>query len=287
MTTNTGRTIQIYLPTGDPRGIRVADLTTRTVQATLIPQSQLKVASDRAELDQVAVYFLFGDSDNEAKPKAYIGQTEDVRNRLGRHSSEKDFWDTAVVITSKTQAFTPAHIRWLEWYCHQRAIEIGRFELENTQNPREPFVTEPLRADCIDAYENIGILLTALGYPVFEELRRPAMHQDWFLCCGPDAAGKGALTDDGFLVCKGSLCRVEVAPSAVSTVESLRQKLLQSDVLKPHSDSQLIFEEDYVFGSPSSAAAVVLARSANGWMEWKDDGGRTLHAVKRESGTGD
>ncbi len=36
-----GRTIQIYLPTGESQGIRIAELTARTVQAILIPQSQL------------------------------------------------------------------------------------------------------------------------------------------------------------------------------------------------------------------------------------------------------
>jgi Domain of unknown function (DUF4357) len=286
MTTHAGRSIQIYLPTGVPRGIRVADLTTRTVQATLIPQSQLKAASDRPELDQVAVYFLFGETDEQAKSEAYIGQSEDVRTRLNRHSSEKEFWHTAIVVTSKTQAFTPAHIRWLEWYCHQRATEIGRFQLDNTQNPRQPFVTEPLRADCLDAFENIGILLTALSYPLFEERILPTQ-QDWFTCTGPDASGTGALTDEGFLVRKGSLCRVEIAKSGVTQVESLRQRLIQSGVMQTHSESQCIFAEDYVFNSPSSAACVVLARSANGWQEWKDASGRTLHAVKREDAQSD
>src|SRR6266478_2661705 len=35
------KTIQIFLPNGEPRGIRIAELTTRIVQAVLIPRSDL------------------------------------------------------------------------------------------------------------------------------------------------------------------------------------------------------------------------------------------------------
>ncbi len=41
-------------------------------------------------------------------------------------------------------------------------------------------------------------------------------------------------------------------------------------------DNRLIFTSDYIFSSPSAAAGVVLARSANGWTEWKYKNGQTL-----------
>jgi hypothetical protein len=40
------------------------------------------------------------------------------------------------------------------------------------------------------------------------------------------------------------------------------------------------FTQDYSFSSPSTAAAVVLGRSANGRIEWKDAQGRTLKALQ-------
>lgn len=45
--------------------------------------------------------------------------------------------------------------------------------------------------------------------------------------------------------------------------------------------SRFVFTEDYLFPTPSRAAAIVLGRNANGWTEWKDKSGRTLHEVKR------
>lgn len=218
-----GRTIQIYLPTGEPRGLRIAEMTPRTVQTILIPQHQLKTAKQRPEMEQVAVYFLFGESDQQARPVCYIGQTEDLRSRLDRHSSEKLFWNISVVAISKTQTFTPAHIRWLEWYSVQQANKVGRYELDNSQTPREPLVTEPLKDDCLDAFENIGILLTALGFPLFEPVRTS---QEFFTIRGPEAEGTGALTDDGFLVRRGSLCRckppVFARASTMSDLSSMK-----------------------------------------------------------------
>lgn len=41
--------------------------------------------------------------------------------------------------------------------------------------------------------------------------------------------------------------------------------------------------QDYTFNSPSMAAAVLLARSANGRVEWKDEKGKTLKAIQAET----
>lgn len=40
--------------------------------------------------------------------------------------------------------------------------------------------------------------------------------------------------------------------------------------LEPQPLGEYRFSQDYVFSSPSTAAAVVLGRSANGRIEWKD-----------------
>jgi hypothetical protein len=68
-----GRTIQIFLPFGSPRGIKIAEITNRTVQAVYIPRNQLDDAGKRIEVTNVGVYFLFGQSENDAMPSVYVG----------------------------------------------------------------------------------------------------------------------------------------------------------------------------------------------------------------------
>jgi hypothetical protein len=46
------------------------------------------------------------------------------------------------------------------------------------------------------------------------------------------------------------------------------------------------FSQDYVFTSPCTAAAVVLGRSANGRIEWKDARGRTLRELQAQEAAG-
>jgi hypothetical protein len=278
MTNPQAKTIQIFLPTGEPRGIRIAELTTRIVQAVLIPRSELADAKGRTELDRAAVYFLFGDSEESAKPIAYIGQTEDVRKRLDYHNSTKDFWRTIVLGISKTHSFTQAHIRYLEWLCVKTAKEIGRFSLDNDQLPSKPHVPEPMEADLLDAFETLGILVSTLGFPVFEPIAKQAAEQ--FFLKGKDAEAIGELVEDGFVVRAGAIGRMEIVPSAMETVSSMRKKLTESGVIV-EEDGHYRFVQDYLFNTPSGAAAVVLGRTANGWVEWKDNSGRTLSDAKR------
>ena len=68
-------------------------------------------------------------------------------------------------------------------------------------------------------------------------------------------------------------------------VESARNRLTDSAILTDHNDTQYIFSEDYIFNTPSGAAMVILGRSSNGWVDWKNDQGQTLHDVKRAAET--
>ena len=281
MTTATAKTIQIYLPTGEPRGIRIADITTRLVSAVLIPRSELVAGKLRWELDHPGVYFLFGEDEDGAKPIVYIGQTEDARKRFDSHNKTKTFWKTAIFCISKSQNFTQAHIRYLEWYCMQQAKEVGRYDLDNGQLPtNSTHVPEPMIAELLDIFDTMRMLISTLGYPVFEPIVKPSAPSHMFYAYGGGSDGKGELVEDGFVIFEGSRARIEVAPSATNSVIPKREKLIVSGIMEER-DGQYIFTQDYLFTSPSTAAAVVLGRSANGWIEWKDEQGQTLHDVYR------
>lgn len=98
------KTIQIFLPDGNARGVRIAEITSRTVQAVQIPRKKLDDAAKREEIQRVGVYFLFGDvGDDASKPPAYVGEAENCYRRIVNHLQRKGFWTTAVTIASKTQ----------------------------------------------------------------------------------------------------------------------------------------------------------------------------------------
>jgi 5-methylcytosine-specific restriction protein B len=107
--------------------------------------------------------------------------------------------------------------------------------------------------------------------------------EEQFFLQGKDAEAVGTFKDKGFVVKAGAMARKEVVPSAIDYVTPVRNRLLAEGVLQEYGSEQLRFTKDHLFDSPSGAAATVLGRSSNGWVEWKHSDGRTLSDVKRVS----
>ena len=145
MNTN-AKTIQIYLPGGDPRGIRVAEITTHIVQVIEVPRSQIKAFLEMPELlenSPVAVYFLFGATE-DGQDQVYIGQTGNIRMRLNDHNAKKDFWQRALILVTTNRNFTQTHALFLEWYCLQEAAKAERYRCENGNAGSRPHTPAPL-----------------------------------------------------------------------------------------------------------------------------------------------
>jgi hypothetical protein len=277
---NAGKTIQIFLPDGNPRSVKIAEVTSRTVQAILIPRTKLDYIFEREELKNVGVYLLIGNPDEDIKPLLYIGEAEDCKTRLKQHNAQKDFWNYAIAIISKTHYFTKTHIKFLESFMFQEASRINRYKLENSTIPTMPYVSEPMKADLLDNFDTIKILVSTLGFPVFDEIKT-VQKSDLLYCKGRDAQATGQLTDEGFLIFAGSKCNIKESNTAQAWIISMRKRLLEEKILKENG-GVFEFTSDHLFDSPSAAAAAVLARSANGWAEWKYKNGKTLDEVKRQ-----
>jgi len=281
----TPQTIQIFLPGGDPRGIRIAEITTRIVQVIDVPRSLLGAFLEMPESAQVAVYFLLGESEDGESPLVYVGQTGDLRARLSAHNKEKDFWERALVLVSRTNSLTQTHALYLEWHCLQQVRKAERYADANGNGGSRPHTPAPLEADCLEIYETGRTLLATLGYSLFDPVAAPVAlgkKEDVFHCRSSEADGQGVFTPEGFVVLKGSSGRARLARAAVGTsVESARVSLLSAGVLAAEGD-RLVFRKDHLFRTPSGAATAVLGRHANGWTEWKLDDGRTLDEVKRQ-----
>jgi predicted GIY-YIG superfamily endonuclease len=144
----TPKTIQIFLPGGDPQGIRVAEITTRIVQMIEVPRSLLPDFLKMPESNQVALYFLFGEAEDGTEQRVYVGQTGDLPARLAKHNKEKEFWERALVLISRTNSLTQTHALFLEWHCLQEANKAGRYANENGTKGTKPHTPPPLEADC-------------------------------------------------------------------------------------------------------------------------------------------
>lgn len=281
---STPKTIQIFLPFGDPQGIRISEITTRIVQAIEVPRALLPQFIKMPEAEQVALYFLLG-QDEQSEPLIYVGQSSDLKTRMGTHNREKDFWDSAIIVISRTHSLTQTHTLFLEWFCLGKIREAGRCEDCNGNAASRPHTPAPLEADCLEIYDTAKTLISTLGYPVFDPVAAAVAVRDpneIFFCRGSEADGRGMYTSEGFVVLAGSSERTETTQSFDKfSLGKHRESLLAAQVLK-ETDGRLVFQKDHLFRSPSQAALVLMGRSANGWVEWKNDKGQTLDEVKRQ-----
>jgi predicted GIY-YIG superfamily endonuclease len=284
----TPKTIQIFLPQGDPRGIRIADITTRLVQAIEVPRSLLPDFLKMPESAHVALYFLWGEAEDDADATVYVGQTGDLRARLIDHNKKKDFWQRVVVVVAKNnQLLTQTHALFLEWRSIQALREAGRYKDENGNSGSRPHTPAPLEAECHEIFETAQTLLSVLGYSLFDAVlsRRNCDTADsddeLFFCTASGANSRGMLTSEGFVVMKDSVGRRENVPSLTGTPgAALRQRLLDSGAMLA-SGQTVVFQRDHLFRSPSMAALALMGRTCNGWVDWKNKNGKTLSEVKR------
>lgn len=280
------KTIQIFLPGGDPQGVRIAEITTRIVQVIEVPRKLLADFLKMPESGQVALYFLFSEEEDGSSRRVYIGQTGDLRARLAKHDKEKEFWERALVLISRTNSLTQTHALYLEWMCIQETRIAARYEDENGNSGSKPHTPPPLEADCHEIFETGHTLIATLGYPIFDSIMKKTSdikQDEMFYCKSSEADGRGIYTEEGFVVLQGSIGRKENVPSIIGTSsEKFRDNLIGMGIMKVDGD-KVVFEKDHLFRSPSMAAIALMGRSSNGWLDWKDKNGKTLDAVKRQS----
>lgn len=272
-----GKTIKIFLIDGDPNGRMSCELSNWTGKAYKIPRIKIKNFTDREDLISTGVYLLFG-KDDEGKDLVYIGEAETILKRLNQHLNQKDFWNETIVFISKDENLNKAHIKYLENRLHDIAKNANRYKVENNITPTQSSISEPDQAEMEEFLENIKMLVNTLGHKVFEEKRdfRPKHKKEtFFIKAARGADAEGEPTSDGFVVFKGSKAAGLTVPSMTSNFLNLRQKLIDEKAIVENGNSYE-FVEDYIFSSPSTAAAMVMGRNANGLTEWKLKSGNTL-----------
>ncbi len=272
-----GKTIKIFLIDGDPNGRMSCELSNWSGKAYKIPRIKIKDCSDRADLISTGVYLLFG-KDDEGKDQVYIGEAESILKRLNQQLTQKDFWNEAIVFISKDENLNKAHIKYLENRLHDIAKIANRYKVDNNVIPTQSSISESDRAEMEEFIEYIKMLVNTLGHKVFDEKRevKPKQKQDtFFIKAARGADAKGEPSSDGFVVFMGSKAAGAMVPSMAPSFITYREKLKTEGVLIDKGN-YLEFPEDYIFSSPSTAAIIIMGRSANGLTEWKMKNGKTL-----------
>lgn len=274
-----GKTIKIFLIEGNASSLMTCELSNWTGKAYKVPRLELNKLMERPDVAQAGIYLLFGRKENN-KDLAYIGEAENIILRLNQQIKEKDFWNEVILFISKDQNLNKAHIKYLESRLYEISKKNDRYELVNGNTPTKSNISESDIAEMEEFISNIKILTNTLGHKIFEEKVNKSndiIDESKYLYIksnrGSDAIGE--LTNEGFLVFKDSHAAGKVVASYPEISNKLRNELIEKKILKS-KDEYYLFTEDYLFSSPSTAAMIVMGRSANGLIEWKNKNGIKL-----------
>lgn len=286
MSVTTPFSLRIFVADGDPDGLRLVERSNWIGKAVVFPRALLPSIKKRDEFGQTGVYLLLGPREDGEGDKLYIGEGDPVLDRLESHYAKKDFWTRSVFFVAGPGQLNKAHVQFLEARLLQLAKAARRMTLDNCNQPAEPTLSEADRADMQVFLDNMLGMLPVLGIHAFEQASSVAVvKKDALLTCkGKGVSATGYEATQGFVVKAGSQATGETAPSMQQHVRGmydLRQELIGNGVLQSNVD-HYVFTQDYTFNSPSTAAAVVLGRSANGRIEWKDGQGRTLKELQEK-----
>lgn len=286
-----GKSVRLFLADGTPGGLLTAEIMNWTGHVVAAPRSDLGALLKRPEAIRTGIYILLGDDpDSMGGSLAYIGEGDDVSKRLYQHSRPqdqggKDFWERAIVLTSKDANLTKAHARYLESRLITLAQQAKRARLVNGTAPTPLPLPESDISDMEYFISQAKIALPVLGVNLFRSTTvtitradpvepsqpsQPSVSPLFEMRLKKDGIVATAREVDGeFTVLEGSLAR-----SSWIGVEDgyrrLRDKLEQDGTLVPTADGRLtMFTRSQVFASPSAASAIVSGRNSNGRVEWK------------------
>lgn len=277
--------ITLFLIDGLPRGLRSVRIDQWIGKAICTPRGSIKKIDHLDIKGSSCLYFLIGSNEKNDLLDIYIGESDSFSNRLNDHNYKKDWWQELVVFYSIDKSLVKTGARYLEKVCIDRLRKAGKCNLMNGNDRTDTNISEEDKSGLEEFFINITTILPLLGYDVFEqgELGQGKTKGISLVCTGKGAEARGILLDDGkLLVLKGSTAIKQNAPNfEYHNYKKLKDKLLEIGKLKEVGE-YLEFYEDHEFNSPSAAAAIILARSANGPSQWKDEKGIKLRDLLDE-----
>ncbi len=281
-----GKSIKLFLVDGSSNGILTAEIINWTGHVLSAPRTKLLDLIQREECAKTGIYFLVGQDPEDSLPSVYIGESDDVANRLKQHNRSeeaggKDFWEKVCLVTGKDQNITKTHIKYLESRLIDIAKRSGQCLLKNGTAHFYNRLPESDTADMEYFLEQIQVVLPVLGYTFLKEMKYPSeipintispkllqrsdIEADFYLTV-KDIDANAKVIDGEFYVLAGSQVRKEVSQPTHNYMKNLRPLLFENNVIDPNTYT---FNQDYLFSSPSAAGAVILGRSCNGLKVWK------------------
>jgi len=286
-----GRTIQLFLVDGKPTGLRKATIHGWTGLLFVSGASAFGDLTAREEVDRTGVYILSGpDPEKAGATRVYIGSGNSVAERIKQSALKRDFWETAITVTTSDDDLSKGHAEYLEARLIEVTSQAGRVTLDNGTKPDTSRRRLP-EADVANMEQflaNLRIILPVIGLDMLKpqpravtQTAKPVDERTTgdvqFEIRHNSGVQATAVEEDGeFIVLEGSEALTGTG-YVQQSYGGLKEKLVADGVLIPHGTDRLRLAKPWSFNSLSAAAAIVLDRNSNGRIEWKVKGSKQTY----------
>lgn len=192
---------------------------------------------------------------NEIKAANYIGE-------IFIKSNEKL---TNIILEIMTKIKQEVKIGWKDNFYVWKKIELAIIEtIYDHMEDKEIFMTEKVLDELLKKIKQIAIQTI--------DFSNDKIHEKLYYIKKKNAYAVGKFQGSDFVVLKTSIIAEGISQHMSLTNINLAEELRKNGIIVNNQ-----FMQDYRFTSSSAAACIILGRSANGRIEWKDDEGRTIN----------
>lgn len=195
------------------------------------------------------------------------------------------------MVTTQNNSFGPTEISYLENRFTNIAIEIDRYKVRNVNDPNPGNVTEEKESELEEFIDYSEMVLGVLGYKIFvpildvntkEDLSFKNKEFKLYLSRYTRKSNKliqaiCKRTNEGFVVLKDSMIEENDSRAIPKTIREIRNKCRENNEI---IDGRIT--KNFLFNSPSYAAAFVLGMNTNGRTDWKTADGITLKELEEK-----
>jgi len=275
-----GQSLELFFIDGTPEGMLTAEIFNWTGHVLFTPRIRLVEALRRKEASHTGVYILLGYTEDSNLVRAYIGESEDVSERIRNHDAKLDWWTQAVFITSAANSLNKAHVKYLESRLVEEAKRAGRMNLENSNTPPRPSLSEAATSNMEQFVEYVLSILPAIRVDGFLVKTRKASDDEK---TGPQTA-ESPITKFSLTLANGEVSAIAYLKNGEFIVQpgsrgrpkwigvehnyqKLFDELIESGIYVEDGVFRK-FVKAFAFSSPSAAGAVLNGRATAGPIAW-------------------
>lgn len=270
--------LEMIYHNGQPDGIRSIRRNLSTMTTYVIPRPLLSEAKNISGINRPGIYYLINEDDENKIVQLYIGQTRNGVARLDDHNRSKDFWNKAIMFLAESKTFTLDMISGLEKFAMIKAQESKRYKVENNVVPKYEIDEYDLVA-VEEIYDEIQFIMATQGYKM-NDAKNTLNEVDILHTTRNGITAFGIYDGEKFEVLDGSQVNID-KPVHLPRYNRQREELISQQSIV-NVDGKYILKVTLDFKTPSGASDFVLGGSTNGWIEWKNKGGKTLDELYRK-----